>query len=73
MTVAWAWRGEPIRDIKAWAVERGERMVRYHAERTYPSIITGRIETEAYDDEMPESFWKGMPFHRDGWTYKEIA
>jgi hypothetical protein len=65
-----AWRGEPIADIRAWASARHERMVRYHAERDVPSVLTGRIEHEEYDGEMPESFWHSL-LMRDGWRYSE--
>jgi hypothetical protein len=68
---AYKWRGEPIHDIKAWASQRGERMVKYRATRYVPSLLTGQLEKETYTDEMPESFWYGL-LVPDGWHYEEI-
>ena len=65
------WRGEPIHDIRAWATGRGERMVKYHAERTVPDLRTGGLVKETMDGEMPESFWRGLLW-RDGWYYTEV-
>lgn len=67
-----AWRGEPIRDIRAWAADRGERMVRYHGERMVPCLMTGGLVKETDDGEMPESFWNGFGYSH-GWHYVEIA
>jgi hypothetical protein len=67
------WRGEPIPDIRAWALARGEPMVRYHAERTVPSPwVPWELVKEEYDGTMPESFWSGL--HRaHGWRYTETG
>lgn len=67
-----AWRGEPITDIRAWATERGERMVTYHAERTIPDVRTGGLVTETRDGSMPESFWSGLA-SMHGWHYTETG
>lgn len=65
------WRGEPIADIHAWAKDRGERMVKYHAERHVVSPwVPWEMITEEYDSEMPESFWSGL-LMKDGWHYTE--
>lgn len=71
MNQTFAWRGEPIPDIRAWAASRGERMVEYHAERHVPNPYTGRIEIETMDGAMPESFW-GNLLMTDGWMYTEV-
>jgi hypothetical protein len=67
-----SWRGEPIRDIVAWAAARGERMVSYHAERVVPDLVSGGLTKEEYDGAMPESFWNGLAMTH-GWTYTERA
>lgn len=66
-----AWRGEIIPDIRAWAAERGERMVRYHGERHVPDLRTGGLILETDDGEMPESFWNGFGWTH-GWHYVEV-
>lgn len=65
------WRGEPIYDIRAWAKARGERMVKYHGERTVPDLRTGGLVREVDDGEMPESFWNGFGWTH-GWHYTEV-
>jgi len=65
------WRGVPIADIREWAHARGERMVRYRAERDVPSAVTGRLEHEEHEGEVPESFWQDLMWS-DGWRYTEI-
>lgn len=55
------WRGEPIRDIWAWAAERGERMVRVRETRRQLSAVTLREHVEVSEVEMPESFADGLP------------
>ena len=66
------WRGEPIIDIRQWARERGEQMVRYHAER-YVVVpgVTVPVKEER-DGEMPESFWQGL-LMQHGWHYTEVG
>lgn len=72
MITNFTWRGEPILDIRAWARERGEKIVRFHAERMVPSPWTpwGMVKEE-YDDEMPESFYDHLAI-REGWHYTEL-
>ena len=72
MMQRFSWRGVPIHDIRAWAKERGEQMVRYHAERKVPNPYTGQIDTETQDGEMPESFWGGLRMD-SGWWYTEVG
>lgn len=72
MYTRFTWRGESIADVRAWAAARGERMVRYHAERRMPNIITGRLDLETRDGEMPESFWANLRMS-DGWHYTEVG
>ena len=59
------WKGKPIKDIHAWASERGERMVKYEARRQTP------YGPEFEQGEMPESFWSSLLWNA-GWSYKEI-
>jgi len=66
------WRGEPIADIWAWARERGEQMVKYHAERKVPNGYTGQIDTETLDGAMPAVFFDNLCMTH-GWMYTEIA
>ena len=69
--MAYSWRGEPIADIKAWAKDRGEQMVRYRAERRVPNLFSGRMATEVEESIMPESFYDNMRWS-DGWFATEI-
>ena len=62
------WRGKPIDDIRAWAAARGEQMVRYRAERYVPNPLTGTMDIETMDGEMPMSFWANLRT-TDGWHY----
>lgn len=66
MYQTFTWRGEPIQDIKGWADDRGERIVKYQATRPTP------WGHETYDGYMPESFWNSLCMN-NGWTYKEIV
>lgn len=66
------WRGQLIPDIRAWATERGERIVRYEARRERPNMLTGRLEVEVVEGEMPESFWNSLMIS-DGWVYRDLA
>jgi hypothetical protein len=73
MYTCFQWRGEPIRDIRAWARERGEQMVRYHAERNVVSPwVPWEVVKEECDGEMPESFWNTIAI-MGGWTYTELG
>lgn len=56
---AFSWRGEPIHDIHAWALARGEQMVVVDHEHRYLSAVTLREHIEHTEEEMPESFWSG--------------
>jgi hypothetical protein len=77
MLTVFYWRGEPIRDIEQWAQTRGEHIVLVEEAVTYPSVFTGRIETEVRQLEMPESFFNSAhitpsaPGHT--MTMKEIS
>ena len=66
------WRGESIADVHEWARSRGERMVKYRAERTIPSMLTGQLEREVREGEMPQSFWDSL-LVSNGWFYEEIG
>jgi hypothetical protein len=66
-----SWRGVPIPDPREWAAARGERMVRYRAERKVPNGFTGRLETESHEGEIPESFFGNLCM-TDGWFYREL-
>ncbi len=66
--------GEVIRDVRAWALERGERMVRYRRWRDVPSIFSGKLEREEEEGEMPETFFDGLTFGGPGgWFYEELG
>lgn len=68
--VVFTWRGVPIRDIRAWAAERGERMVPYRAWRLDPGFCGQMILHEEFG-EMPQHFWDHLAI-TDGWHYEEI-
>ena len=66
------WRGKPIHDIRKWAADRGEGMVKYKAIRKFANPWTGTIVEEVEYGEMPQSFWDGMPLLANGVFYQEI-
>jgi hypothetical protein len=57
-----AWRDEPIDDIRAWARGRGEQMVLYdeHREGVVFTKRGPKIVVETSAGAMPESFWNGL-------------
>ena len=65
------WRGDPIRDIRAWVRERGEQFVHFRMERDMPNSLTGQLDHEEHEGSMPESFWDNLRI--DGWRYTELG
>ena len=60
------WRGEPIQDIRTWAIERSESMVSYECTQHTP------WGPEISQGEMPESFWNTLAW-TGGRSYKRLA
>lgn len=60
--IAYSWNGEPIVDIRSWAKERGEQMVRVRHTYTEPNPMAGRMNQRVEIIEMPASFFGGMRF-----------
>jgi hypothetical protein len=56
------WNDEPIPDIRAWARERGELMVRVRKTWQEPNVFAGRFDVREEIIEMPVSFFNGMRF-----------
>lgn len=55
-----AWDGEVIKDIRKWAAERGEKLIRYEMIRTTINPITGTEFSRKTVGSMPESFWGSL-------------
>ena len=62
-------KSDVIADKQKWAEGRGERIVKYRAERVV--AIGDDLVLDEYEGEMPESFWRH--YKVDGWTFTEIA
>lgn len=71
-------RGEEIPDIRKWAEERGERIVRFKRIKkvvTWFYTNTFPKETFSYEEAegiMPESFWNNLKYS-DGYEYHFLA
>lgn len=54
------WAGEPIEDIEAWAKEHGEDMIGFRVTKTVPNLVTGQLDEESYEAEMPEYWYNNL-------------
>lgn len=66
------WRGEPIADIHAWCRSRGEQLVKFRARRRVLSPMTGHVEEEHFEGELPASFFDNLQM-TNGWFYWEVS
>ncbi len=66
--ITFSWKGVPIRNIRFWAKERGEKMVSYRAHRKRPNFLGAAMVTEEYFGEMPELFFNNLRMD-NGWIY----
>ena len=66
------WRGEPIRDVDAWAQARNEEIVRFVARRWVPDPTTNRLENEEFESEAPASLFDNL-VSQHGWQYIELG
>ena len=60
--LAFLWNGEPIADIRAWARERGEQMVRVRKTWREPLVFAGKFVEREEIQEMPAVFFETMRF-----------
>jgi hypothetical protein len=66
------WNGKVIPNIRKWASDRHEPMIKYRALRSIPNILGTELSLEIREGEMPQSFWDCLLMD-DSWHYEKIG